>query len=243
MTGTVSNSLLEQVNATTGSVENYIEQPVSLAFPATRPGASVVGAEGGKRWYPECAAPTPCYVIASTSNNSVAYGTGSHTGVIIASGPDGKLYMTETFGSSGADVARIAINGAVLERYPLPAGSRPNGIASGCDHNLWVVETARNEIARLSITGVITQFHVPTPGSQPSSIALGADRNMWFTEKTGNKIGRITPSEAITEYAVPIANSEPNAIMGPYVGNCPHAAHGTLWVGQSNVAKVGKLAF
>lgn len=243
MTGTISNSLLEQVNPTTGAVENYIDQPVSTAFPATGPGSSVVGADGGKLWYPECAVPTPCYVIANTSSNAVAYNTGSHTGIVIASGPDGKLYMTETFGSSGADVARIAINGAVLERYPLPAGSQPNGIASGCDHNLWVVETATNEIARLSLTGVVTQFHIPTPGSQPTSIALGADSNMWFTEKAGNKIGRITPSGAITEYTDPIAGSEPSAIMGPYVGNCPHLAHGTLWIGQSNVAKVGKLTF
>ncbi len=98
---------------------------------------------------------------------------------------------------------------APLAIYTLP-GEVPfgynayiDGITSGPDGNIWVVESDANKIARVTASGTITEFLVPAAGAYPAQIAPGPDGNLWFTEFNFNTIGRITTEGVITEFALP----------------------------------------
>jgi len=55
----------------------------------------------------------------------------------ITAGPDGNLWLTETFANQ---VAKVTTSGAFTE-YPVPtANSEPFGITVGPDQNIWFTE-------------------------------------------------------------------------------------------------------
>jgi streptogramin lyase len=128
---------------------------------------------------------------------------------------------------------------------PVPAGqvsefpitttaSKPYGIASGPDGNLWFTESAGNKIGQLTTLGTLVEFPIPTSNSAPHGITAGPDGALWFVENSGNKIGRITTSGAITEYSTGLtANSGPEGIVaGP---------DGALWFTENTVSKIGRI--
>src|SRR5438105_1035777 len=52
--------------------------------------------------------------------------------------------------------------------FPTPtANSRPIGLASGPDGNIWFAELVGNRIGRVTPTGAIVEFPLPTANSQP----------------------------------------------------------------------------
>ncbi|HEX8201934.1 MAG TPA: Ig-like domain-containing protein, partial [Isosphaeraceae bacterium] len=89
--------------------------------------------------------------------------------------------------------------------YPLPITSRPTGIVTGPDRNLWFVESFRSRIGRLDpTTGVITELTTPTPFAGPFDITAAPDQNLWFTEQFVTKVGRVDPASlVITEFDLP----------------------------------------
>ena len=77
--------------------------------------------------------------------------------------------------------------------------SRPTGITSGPDGNLWFTEEQGSRVGRITPAGQITEFAVSAPGGLRNGIVAGPDGDLWFTEQDG--IGRITPSGQITEFS------------------------------------------
>ena len=135
-------------------------------------------------------------------------------------------------------IGRITPVGVITE-FPIPtADSKPVGIASGPDSNLWFTESAlaSNKIGRITTTGSITEFPIPTAGSGPWAITSGLDGNLWFMENVGNKIGRITTAGVVTEFPIPTAGSQPLGIASGSDGN--------LWFTETAVAgnKIGRLS-
>jgi uncharacterized repeat protein (TIGR01451 family) len=123
--------------------------------------------------------------------------------------------------------------GTIVE-FTLPnTGSRPWGIASGPDGNLWFAENNGNRIGRITTAGVITEFAIPTASALPGGITAGPDGNVWFTELLGNKIGRITPAGAITEFVIPTASSRAIGITAGPDGN--------LWFTEEIGNKIGRI--
>src|SRR5260370_42584593 len=58
----------------------------------------------------------------------------------ITTGPDGNLWVTDTFHNT---IVKMAPSGSTLASYTIPtAGSQPYGITAGPDGNLWFVHNA-----------------------------------------------------------------------------------------------------
>jgi streptogramin lyase len=91
--------------------------------------------------------------------------------------------------------------GQIVE-YPLSAAeSRPIGIATGPEGDLWLTDPRAKAIDRVTETGKVTEFPVPAGLTYPTGIATGPDGNLWFTAREA--IGRITPEGQITSYPLP----------------------------------------
>jgi streptogramin lyase len=161
--------------------------------------------------------------------------------VDITPGPGGNLYATAT--NFGAYATRedavyvLSTSATILHKFDLPSNSRPIGIVTGSDHNLWIAEPGINKIARMTPTGVFTHFSLPTRNAAPRYITYGVDGALWFTETGANKIGRNTTTGSITEYAIPSVNSGAYGIE-PCTTFC--GAHGGVWFAEINDSKIGK---
>jgi uncharacterized repeat protein (TIGR01451 family) len=166
--------------------------------------------------------------IASACITEYATPTTNSGPDLIAAGPDGNLWFTE---SSGNNIGRITTAGVITE-FPIPTSdSGPSGITAGPDGNLWFTEFLANNIGRITTPGVITEFPIPTAGSAPLGITAGPDGNLWFTGS--DNIGRITTAGTITEFPIPTAASAPRGIT---VG-----ADGNLWFTESSGNNIGRI--
>ncbi len=147
----------------------------------------------------------------------------------LATGPDGKVWVTERAVNSG-DSSRLYAGkpGSGFSTINLPtAGAAPFGITAGPDGNMWVAEEDQDKIARVTPDGVITEFAIPGAGPPspvyPSDIVAGPDGNLWFTEIAAHVIARITTSGTVTTY--PTAGRTQNACVGP---------DGNIWFTEAN---------
>ncbi len=150
----------------------------------------------------------------------------------IMTGPDGKLWFTESY---GGQIEMIDPSTHAIAEFNVPtAGSEPTGITSGRDGNLWFTERGAVGLAPSPVgmigminptTHVINEFPIPTADSGPQGITTGPDGNLWFTEFDGNKIGMINPAtHAVNEFPTPTASSGPEGITT--------GADGNLWFAE-----------
>ncbi len=113
--------------------------------------------------------------------------------------PVGNYQLDVTF-NGDANLFNAAGTGAATELVSLlPAGSRPQGITSGTDGNLWFTEAGSSKIGKIAPAGTgLVEYALPA-GSDPTSIVQGPDGNFWFTENSRDKIGMITLTGTITD--------------------------------------------
>jgi sugar lactone lactonase YvrE len=157
----------------------------------------------------------------------------------IASGPDGRLWFTQSAGAV-AGLGRIGViptsasPGDTIQQFPSSAGglNDPSGITASAGA-LWFSEAGSSQIRRLDTAGVIGN---PTAvGSAPSAIAAGADGALWFTEEGAGRIGRITPSGVLTnEFPTSRPDSAPAGIASG-----PDSA---LWYTEQAGNAIGRIA-
>lgn len=135
---------------------------------------------------------------------------------------------------------------ATILEVPLPAGptSRPIGITSGPDGNLWVAERDAHKIARITPAGAVTEFALD---EEPDGIVAGSDGNLWFTEPVAPKfapgrgigrIGRITVDGTITEFNTPRQMGDPYAAAGLGITLGPD---GNIWFLESNSRRLASI--
>jgi streptogramin lyase/subtilisin-like proprotein convertase family protein len=161
--------------------------------------------------------------------------SGGSSPLVIAAGPDGSLWFTETDGNR---IGRITLSGAITQ-YTLPnGGSGPNRIVAGPDGNLWFTEFSGNRIGRITPSGTITEYTLPNATSGPYGIVAGPDGHLWFTEFNGNRIGQINPTAldpatTIVEYPLANPNREPTGIAA--------GADGNLWFTETDGNRIGRI--
>jgi len=163
----------------------------------------------------------------STSGSMVSQYTVT-SALELAAGSDGNVWVT------GANkVWRIAIASGIVTGFSV--GASPNGLVSGPDGNLWIMESGANKIGKfvVSSTTLSAEFTIPSPGTFARFITNGPDGNLWFTESDANKIGRITTAGTITEFTPPTQNSGPQAIVA--------APDGNLYFVEQNVNQIGRV--
>jgi virginiamycin B lyase len=94
---------------------------------------------------------------------------------------------------NGSDhIGRISTNGDIKE-FPLPADTKPIGIAAGGDGNVWFTAFKSNKIGRISPTGVVSFFDLKTANAQPFGMTTGPNGTIWFTLQA-NHVGHVDMS-------------------------------------------------
>lgn len=151
----------------------------------------------------------------------------------IAVGPDGNLWVGETYGNN---IARITPVGTVKE-FPLPATQvAPEGMVRGPDGNLWFLVGGPPQVGRITPHGVITEFPLPDQDGILGDLVVGHDGNLWFTEMLPQlywRLGRITPEGKVTEFPAldQLTGSDGVAIAAGPDGN--------LWLmGSTSIVRV-----
>ena len=192
-----------------------VEFPIGASGTNAHPNGITAGSDGNM-WFTRDTTDLPNGVtkvsrILTASPNTItefALTDGSNPEGI-TSGPDGNLWFVESFNSGTPRIGRMdprAVDPATtLTEFTagLTNHASPDGIASGCDGNLWFTEDAGAggappAIGRITLAGVITEYPVPTAGSFPAGISASVpgDPNMWFGEADANNIGRISACPA-----------------------------------------------
>lgn len=125
----------------------------------------------------------------------------------LTTGPDGAIW----FANNGSSVGRMAPDGTITSFRHVNL-SRPNGIVTGADGNLWL--TADAALVRLTPDGTFTFFD--PPGANPlRHPVLGADGNVWFVNSGNDYVGRITPAGTITTFTGPAVDRPSGITAGP----------------------------
>lgn len=137
----------------------------------------------------------------------------------ITTGPDGDLWIAAGSPYSKPFIARVGLDGSVVNLYRLSAqAGEPRGIVTGPDGAIWFTESAG--IGRVTESGQLNEFPLPqgNASGMPYQIAVGPDRNIWFVEYLPSgegRIGRMTTSGQLTEFVAPGARGLQWIATGP----------------------------
>ncbi len=154
-------------------------------------------------------------VYSTTTNLTAGQATFDPQKLNAAALPVGTYQLDVTF-NGDANFFNAGGTGAATELVSLlPTASRPQGITSGSDGNLWFTEAGANKVGNIAPAGTgLTEYAFPA-GSAPTSIVQGPDGNFWFTENGRDKIGVITPTGTITEYPLAAGSGPLSITNGP----------------------------
>jgi streptogramin lyase len=171
----------------------------------------------------------PCMTPALTQ---YSYAGLEPTGIV--SGPDGRLWFTETnpYCSDPGLAGETAPDGQTLTA----SSCDPYDNGSGNDDGIGVV-------GAISTTGTVSEYALPaTQGQeqndQPLMITSGPDGALWFTEYNASAIGRITPAGSITQYEIPGSDTQPTAITEGPDGQVWFALSGAPSNGGNRLAEI-----
>ena len=167
--------------------------------------------------------PLVTFNVPSTPGIDNALGGG------IATGPDGRVWITDLFGGT---VDALTTNGAVT-RFSAPGGAQ--GIAAGPRSQgrvLWFTRQNPPSLNRITTDGTITAFPLPAPAGRPVSVVAGPDGAMWFTTWNPATIGRISAHGRITQFPLAGGQTPSSLTVGP---------DGNLWFVDSFANKVGRI--
>src|SRR5262249_27386308 len=139
---------------------------------------------------------------------------GQANAVLIASGSDGNLWVTDANGT----IYRITPSGVITAFDTPTLMSSPTGIASDPETGrIWLTERdgTANQIgmidpltADLAPSTAITEFKIPSTNSGAVGIGMGPGGGAWFTESATNRIGHVSADGAsFTEYHIPTRDS------------------------------------
>jgi virginiamycin B lyase len=128
----------------------------------------------------------------------------------IASGPDGKVWFTETNTNQIGRIPTNATSTASMEHFSLPnPNSRPVHIVAGPDGLMWFTEQQANRIGWMDPKDPNNNgdFALPTDAAAPDVIVVGPDGSLWFTEVTADQIGRVS---GLLDFTQPFRAFVPN---------------------------------
>ena len=91
-------------------------------------------------------------------------------------------------------------NASQIVEYPLPSGSRPFGITTGPDSNLWFTDSSTGKVGKITAGGSVTEYAAEK--DEPEGITSGPDGKLWFVEHEVRNVNHITPSGALTVYTL-----------------------------------------
>jgi streptogramin lyase len=192
--GTFSG-IVGKLNPSTGAVTNF-QLPEKPVFDITR-------GPDGNLW---ATAGASVYRISTVGAFSAFSFGGRDTGAMLRPGPDGNMWIMETFGSRiyHMNTAGLILNIFTLTDPHIPTcGLTCAGITAGPDGNMWFTQNESfPQIGRITMSGQITYF--PIQGKGAMDIAWVHDGGIWFSDPGDRRIVRISPASGVITYFEPI---------------------------------------
>ena len=155
-------------------------------------------------------------------------GGGGATPRDVTTGPDQNIWVTlavdnPTGGAAFGALLRIVPasctpSSCTITPFPLIGRGALEGIVTGPDNQLWVVDRANAKVIRVSTAGTPIDDFSLTAGSNPKGIASGPDSAVWVAEDDGNRIARIASGGG---GPTPTPTTSPTPTPTPTPGNLP----------------------
>jgi RHS repeat-associated protein len=120
----------------------------------------------------------------------------------------------------------------ITESPSLPASSKPFGITSGPDGNLWFTDSGTGKLGKISTAGIVHEY--AAENDTPEGIATGPDGNLWFVETTVHHVSHMTPSGTLTSFSLTRSNPINQGIVTGPDGNLWFTETGTGYIGKIN---------
>jgi streptogramin lyase len=151
----------------------------------------------------------------------------------IVAGFDGNLWLNQTHPSAPqGEIVRVTRDGA-LKVFAMPKGTRPGGMASGPDGNIWFTDSSGNMVGRMSPSGVLRQFLLPRRLAQPVAIVAGPGGRMWFTESSRiASIGMTVPEAKLSSRVLTFAGPTTRSVTITNDGEAPLRVSSVAIVGS-----------
>lgn len=134
----------------------------------------------------------------------------------------------------GDRLVRIGEADGAVTPLPLPAGSRPRGVAAGPDGAIWVTLFGAHQLLRLDPASLRTRSWPMPSGaaSSPYAVAVASSGTVWVAEFMGNTIARFDPqTERMTAIPLPTPRSRVRALAVD--------ADGRVWFAGSASGRLG----
>ncbi|MCL5995130.1 MAG: lyase [Chloroflexi bacterium] len=118
-----------------------------------------------------------------------------------------------------------------MQRYPVPAGSRPHDVAPAPDGSVWYTAQGSGELGRLDPASGETRHVKLGQTSSPHGVIVGPDGAPWVTDTGLNAIVRVDPqTEEVKRFPLPAGSRNANLNTATFDKN------GVLWfTGQNGV--------
>jgi streptogramin lyase len=148
----------------------------------------------------------------------------------VASGSDGRLWMTEPF-SGGTEYLDAMTTGFSFTRYSIPSGAQLREVIAGPNNDLWINDTGNQKLDEVNTSGSFIHQY-PEASAYPQGLAVGSDGNLYYGGDYSNVLGVMTTGGSETDYAIPTANCNVSAITSGPDGN--------IWFTEFNANKIGR---
>ena len=111
------------------------------------------------------------------------------------------IHTTEYNSSTGAVIQTMmpAARGAISE-YSLPSGSKPFGITTGSDKNLWYTDSSTGKVGKITTSGSAIEY--VANNDEPEGITSGPEGNLWFVEHEIRNVNHMTTTGTLTTYTL-----------------------------------------
>jgi virginiamycin B lyase len=148
----------------------------------------------------------------------------------VASGSDGRLWMTEPF-SQGTEYLDAMTTGFAFTRYTIPGGAQLREIIAGPNNDLWLNDSGNQTMDEVTTSGSFIHQY-PESSTFGQGLAEGIDGNLYYGGDGSNVLGVMTTGGSETDYAVPTAGANVSAITSGPDGN--------IWFTEFSTNKIGR---
>ena len=194
----------------------------------------IVGATDGNLWFTEFGASNITRMTTACAYTEFSTLFASDQPQLLVDRGDGNVWYT---GFSGNHVGFQGLTTGTSGETTIPtANSRPYGIASSPDNNLYFTESAVDQIGRIPMLfGAITEITLAV-GSTPQQIVRGPDGLLYFTESGTSRIGQLDPN------AFTVSNEFPTLTASAQPVGITPGQDGALWFTQSGLDRIGRVS-
>ncbi len=118
-----------------------------------------------------------------------------------------------------------------ISEYSLPSGSKPFGITTGSDKNLWYTDASTGKVGKITTSGSTTEY--ATDNDEPEGITPGPEGDLWFVEHEIRNVDHVTTAGSLTVYTL--------THTGTYNVDIVAGPDENMWFTESEDNDIGKI--